>query len=107
MPCAEVNLFDRILCDRLDCREVRTEVASDSRFLNICRVLYVSYRLFVIVVDDIRLVGLLAGKFNTLSKPAFVACFALLQFFINFGANMYGVFHIIHRTLISVLLMFM
>jgi len=32
--------------------------------------------------------GILAGMFNTLSKPAFIVCFALLQFFFNFGANM-------------------
>jgi len=31
--------------------------------------------------------GILAGKFTTLSIPAFVVCFALLQFFFNFGAN--------------------
>ncbi|TFL02662.1 major facilitator superfamily domain-containing protein [Pterulicium gracile] len=31
--------------------------------------------------------GILAGKFDTLSKPAFIVCFALLQFFFNFGAN--------------------
>ncbi|KZT12307.1 MFS general substrate transporter [Laetiporus sulphureus 93-53] len=31
--------------------------------------------------------GILAGKFYTLSTPAFVAMFALLQFFFNFGAN--------------------
>lgn len=31
--------------------------------------------------------GILAGKFHTLSKPAFIVCFALLQFFFNFGAN--------------------
>ena len=32
-------------------------------------------------------VAILAGKFHTLSKPAFIVCFALLQFFFNFGAN--------------------
>ncbi|KAJ6566585.1 MFS general substrate transporter [Mycena capillaripes] len=31
--------------------------------------------------------AILAGKFHTLSKPAFIVCFALLQFFFNFGAN--------------------
>jgi len=31
--------------------------------------------------------GILAGLFHTLSKPAFVVNFALLQFFFNFGAN--------------------
>ncbi|KAJ7624030.1 major facilitator superfamily domain-containing protein [Mycena polygramma] len=31
--------------------------------------------------------AILAGKFHTLSKPAFVVCFAFLQFFFNFGAN--------------------
>ncbi|KZT22873.1 MFS general substrate transporter [Neolentinus lepideus HHB14362 ss-1] len=31
--------------------------------------------------------GILAGKFHTLSTPAFIVCFALLQFFFNFGAN--------------------
>ncbi|KDQ49506.1 hypothetical protein JAAARDRAFT_42823 [Jaapia argillacea MUCL 33604] len=31
--------------------------------------------------------GILAGKFHTLSTPAFVVCFAFLQFFFNFGAN--------------------
>ncbi|KAF8156352.1 phosphate transporter [Pholiota molesta] len=31
--------------------------------------------------------GILAGKFHELSKPAFIVCFALLQFFFNFGAN--------------------
>lgn len=33
------------------------------------------------------IVGILAGKFHTLSKPAFIVLFALLQFFFNFGAN--------------------
>ncbi|RDX42220.1 MFS general substrate transporter [Lentinus brumalis] len=32
--------------------------------------------------------GILAGKFTTLSTPAFIVCFAFLQFFFNFGANM-------------------
>ena len=32
-------------------------------------------------------VGILAGKFYTLSTPAFIVCFAFLQFFFNFGAN--------------------
>lgn len=31
--------------------------------------------------------GIMAGAFNTLSTPAFIVCFALLQFFFNFGAN--------------------
>ncbi|KJA23707.1 hypothetical protein HYPSUDRAFT_39540 [Hypholoma sublateritium FD-334 SS-4] len=31
--------------------------------------------------------GILAGCFNTLSKVAFIVCFAFLQFFFNFGAN--------------------
>ncbi|KAJ7164333.1 major facilitator superfamily domain-containing protein [Mycena filopes] len=31
--------------------------------------------------------AILAGKFHTLSKPAFIVCFAFLQFFFNFGAN--------------------
>jgi PHS family inorganic phosphate transporter-like MFS transporter len=31
--------------------------------------------------------SILAGMFHTLSKPAFIVCFALLQFFFNFGAN--------------------
>ncbi|KAJ3799276.1 phosphate transporter [Lentinula aff. detonsa] len=31
--------------------------------------------------------GILAGKFNTLSHAAFIVNFALLQFFFNFGAN--------------------
>nr|CAI94747.1 phosphate transporter [Hebeloma cylindrosporum] len=31
--------------------------------------------------------GILAGEFHTLSKPAFIVCFAFLQFFFNFGAN--------------------
>ncbi|KIK05301.1 hypothetical protein K443DRAFT_641836 [Laccaria amethystina LaAM-08-1] len=31
--------------------------------------------------------GVLAGKFHELSKGAFIVCFALLQFFFNFGAN--------------------
>ncbi|KAF8073324.1 inorganic phosphate transporter [Lyophyllum atratum] len=31
--------------------------------------------------------AILAGKFDSLSKPAFIVCFALLQFFFNFGAN--------------------
>ncbi|KAJ7191303.1 major facilitator superfamily domain-containing protein [Mycena pura] len=31
--------------------------------------------------------AILAGKFHTLSHPAFIVCFALLQFFFNFGAN--------------------
>jgi len=31
--------------------------------------------------------GILAGGYHTLSQPAFIACFALLQFFFNFGAN--------------------
>jgi len=31
--------------------------------------------------------GILAGKFHELSKPAFIVNFALLQFFFNFGAN--------------------
>ncbi|KAF9448523.1 phosphate transporter [Macrolepiota fuliginosa MF-IS2] len=31
--------------------------------------------------------GILAGMFHTLSKPAFIVNFALLQFFFNFGAN--------------------
>ncbi|KXN83068.1 putative metabolite transporter C2H8.02 [Leucoagaricus sp. SymC.cos] len=31
--------------------------------------------------------GILAGKFHTLSKPAFIVNFAFLQFFFNFGAN--------------------
>ena len=29
----------------------------------------------------------MAGKFYTLSTPAFIICFAFLQFFFNFGAN--------------------
>ncbi|KAI0779294.1 MFS general substrate transporter [Fomes fomentarius] len=33
--------------------------------------------------------AILAGKFNTLSTPAFIVCFAFLQFFFNFGANTY------------------
>ena len=36
-----------------------------------------------------RVVGILAGKFYTLSTPAFIVCFAFLQFFFNFGANTY------------------
>ncbi|KAJ7628959.1 major facilitator superfamily domain-containing protein [Roridomyces roridus] len=31
--------------------------------------------------------AILAAKFHTLSKPAFIVCFAFLQFFFNFGAN--------------------
>ncbi|KZV84844.1 MFS general substrate transporter [Exidia glandulosa HHB12029] len=31
--------------------------------------------------------GVLAGKFHDLSTPAFIVCFAFLQFFFNFGAN--------------------
>ncbi|KDR70726.1 hypothetical protein GALMADRAFT_127617 [Galerina marginata CBS 339.88] len=31
--------------------------------------------------------GILAGNFHSLSKPAFIVCFAFLQFFFNFGAN--------------------
>jgi PHS family inorganic phosphate transporter-like MFS transporter len=31
--------------------------------------------------------AILAAKFNDLSKPAFIVCFALMQFFFNFGAN--------------------
>ncbi|KDQ56968.1 hypothetical protein JAAARDRAFT_131420 [Jaapia argillacea MUCL 33604] len=31
--------------------------------------------------------GVLAGKFHTISTVGFVVCFALLQFFFNFGAN--------------------
>ncbi|KAF8202598.1 phosphate transporter [Mycena galopus ATCC 62051] len=31
--------------------------------------------------------AILAAKFTTLSKPAFIVCFSLLQFFFNFGAN--------------------
>jgi PHS family inorganic phosphate transporter-like MFS transporter len=31
--------------------------------------------------------GILAGNFHHLSKPAFIVCFAFLQFFFNFGAN--------------------
>ncbi|KAI0088458.1 MFS general substrate transporter [Irpex rosettiformis] len=31
--------------------------------------------------------GVLAGKFHTLSTASFVVCFAFLQFFFNFGAN--------------------
>ncbi|EGN97769.1 hypothetical protein SERLA73DRAFT_182514 [Serpula lacrymans var. lacrymans S7.3] len=31
--------------------------------------------------------GILAGKFYELSNAAFIVCFALLQFFFNFGAN--------------------
>ncbi|XP_006457672.1 hypothetical protein AGABI2DRAFT_196266 [Agaricus bisporus var. bisporus H97] len=31
--------------------------------------------------------AILAGKFNSLSKPAFIVLFALLQFFFNFGPN--------------------
>ena len=34
-------------------------------------------------------VGVLAGNFHSLSKPAFIVCFAFLQFFFNFGANTY------------------
>ncbi|KAL0947359.1 hypothetical protein HGRIS_013476 [Hohenbuehelia grisea] len=32
--------------------------------------------------------GILAARFYTLSKAAFIVCFAFLQFFFNFGANM-------------------
>ncbi|KAJ6537237.1 major facilitator superfamily domain-containing protein [Mycena vulgaris] len=31
--------------------------------------------------------AILAAKFDTLSKPGFIVCFSLLQFFFNFGAN--------------------
>ncbi|KAF7357126.1 MFS inorganic phosphate transporter [Mycena sanguinolenta] len=31
--------------------------------------------------------AILAGTFTSLSKPAFIVCFSLLQFFFNFGAN--------------------
>ncbi|KAF7333079.1 MFS inorganic phosphate transporter [Mycena venus] len=31
--------------------------------------------------------GILAGKFHTLSKAGFIVCFSFLQFFFNFGAN--------------------
>ncbi|KIY66028.1 MFS general substrate transporter [Cylindrobasidium torrendii FP15055 ss-10] len=31
--------------------------------------------------------GILAGRFDTLSKAGFIVCFAFLQFFFNFGAN--------------------
>ncbi|KAG9081517.1 hypothetical protein FRC06_005523, partial [Ceratobasidium sp. 370] len=31
--------------------------------------------------------AILAAKFHTLSTPAFIVCFALMQFFFNFGAN--------------------
>ncbi|KAF7357135.1 Reverse transcriptase ribonuclease h [Mycena sanguinolenta] len=31
--------------------------------------------------------AILAVKFTSLSKPAFIVCFSLLQFFFNFGAN--------------------
>ncbi|KAL4247926.1 major facilitator superfamily protein [Abortiporus biennis] len=31
--------------------------------------------------------GILAGNFYKLSQPAFIVCFAFLQFFFNFGAN--------------------
>ena len=33
--------------------------------------------------------GILAGNFYKLSTPAFIVCFAFLQFFFNFGANTY------------------
>ena len=32
-------------------------------------------------------VGILAGKFHSLSTVSFIVCFAFLQFFFNFGAN--------------------
>lgn len=32
-------------------------------------------------------VGILAGRFEELSTVSFIVCFALLQFFFNFGAN--------------------
>ena len=35
------------------------------------------------------IVGILAGNFHKLSTPAFIVCFAFLQFFFNFGANTY------------------
>ncbi|KAK7676468.1 hypothetical protein QCA50_014513 [Cerrena zonata] len=31
--------------------------------------------------------GILAGRFHSLSKVSFIVCFAFLQFFFNFGAN--------------------
>jgi len=31
--------------------------------------------------------AILAGRFHELSSPAFIVCFAFLQFFFNFGAN--------------------
>lgn len=31
--------------------------------------------------------GILAGKFKSLHTVPFIVCFALLQFFFNFGAN--------------------
>ena len=34
-------------------------------------------------------VAVLAAKFDSLSTPAFIVCFAFLQFFFNFGANTY------------------
>lgn len=36
---------------------------------------------------ELFLVAILAAKFHTLSTPAFIVCFALMQFFFNFGAN--------------------
>jgi len=33
------------------------------------------------------ILAVMAAKFHTLSKPAFIVCFTLLQFFFNFGAN--------------------
>ena len=42
-----------------------------------------------VLTDSCGVVGILAGKFHELSTPAFIVCFAFLQFFFNFGANTY------------------
>ena len=45
------------------------------------------YSRFDSTLTPLSAVGILAGKFYSLSTVSFIVCFALLQFFFNFGAN--------------------
>ncbi|KAJ7683780.1 MFS general substrate transporter [Mycena rosella] len=40
-----------------------------------------------IQIQGFIMAAVFSAKFNTLSKPGFIVCFSLLQFFFNFGAN--------------------
>ncbi len=79
-----IHVTYRLLRRDIDDRNPRKEVVADTRFLDGGPILYVCLTLtpsntFAHLTNFVGEVGILAGKFHTLSTAAFIVNFALLQ----------------------------